>query len=95
MVHNLGAIQYNQIDSCFDWANQFDTRVVENIQDRNHEQIVQILSQGELSKLAHPTLDHFLPLLYVLGASEIDDQIHVFNQKCFAGSITMTSLRIG
>ena len=45
----------------------------------------------DVAKLAVPTTDHFYPLLYVLGASDEDDKVSVFNKSGELGSLTMTS----
>jgi len=49
---------------------------------------------GESSKLAFITPEHFYPLLYVLGASDGDDAITIFNDSRTLGSISMTSYLI-
>jgi aromatic ring-opening dioxygenase catalytic subunit (LigB family) len=44
--------------------------------------------------LAVPTPEQYLPLLYALALKEEDEKITLFNDNPFAGSITMTSLKI-
>ena len=95
MVHNLGAIRFDKLDSCYTWAGEFDEWVSDRIKDGDYEHVIDTSDLGVTAQLAHPTPDHFLPLLYVLGASQPDERIQFFNQKCFAGSITMTSVKIG
>ena len=51
--------------------------------------------QGEAFKLAIPTPEHYLPLLYALALKEENDEISLFNDKPVGGSLTMTSVRIG
>ena len=43
---------------------------------------------------AVPTPDHFLPLLYILGAAE-GEQPLVFNNVCNLGSMAMTGFAFG
>ena len=50
---------------------------------------------GMESKLAIPTPEHYLPLLYALGLKGNKDEISFFNDKAVAGSLTMTSVKIG
>jgi 4,5-DOPA dioxygenase extradiol len=50
---------------------------------------------GQAVKLAVPTPDHYLPLLYTLALQKEKETITYFNDVPVAGSITMTSLRIG
>jgi len=46
-------------------------------------------------KLAVPTPDHYLPLIYTLALQENDESPSFFNDKAMAGSLNMTSVRIG
>jgi len=48
-------------------------------------------SIGETAKLAVPITDHFNPILYILGASDNEDKISVYNESCMMGSLSMTS----
>jgi 4,5-DOPA dioxygenase extradiol len=45
--------------------------------------------------LAIPTPEHYLPLLYTLGLKGDKDTVSFFNDKAIAGSLTMTSVKIG
>ncbi|WP_369793541.1 hypothetical protein [Mangrovimonas sp. ST2L15] len=44
---------------------------------------------------AVPTPDHYYPLLYTLGLQTKNDRIEFFNDQAVAGSLTMTSVKIG
>lgn len=61
----------------------------------DHESLINYQSQGRAFQLAIPTPEHFLPLLYALALKEGDDSLTFFNDKAVAGSLTMTSLKIG
>jgi len=54
-----------------DWAYEFDDYIYENIISNSREKIIKFYELGDVAKLAVPTPDHFYPLLYILGASEI------------------------
>jgi 4,5-DOPA dioxygenase extradiol len=45
--------------------------------------------------LAIPTPDHYIPLLYILGLQQKNEQLSLFNDKLVAGSLSMTSVKIG
>ncbi len=47
------------------------------------------------AKLAIPTPDHYLPLLYSIALQDANDEIQFFNDKPIAGSLTMTSVKFG
>lgn len=70
---------------------EFDEYIYENILNKNNDNILKFNEIGNSAKLAVPTPDHFYPLLYVLGASNEDDKISVYNKSCELGSLTMTS----
>jgi 4,5-DOPA dioxygenase extradiol len=42
-----------------------------------------------------PTPEHFVPVLYALGASSEADDVSFFNDETTLGSISMTSLVLG
>jgi len=91
IVHNLRMIDWGIEDKGFDWAYKFDDYIKENIENRNHENVINYLSLGEKAKLAVPTPDHFNPILYILGASDKEDKISTYNNSCMMGSLSMTS----
>ncbi|TJX14796.1 4,5-DOPA dioxygenase extradiol [Tissierella creatinini] len=95
IVHNLRLVNWNTGDTGFDWAYEFDNYIKENIQNGNHENIINYQSLGDKAKLAVPIADHFYPMLYILGASDKADKVQVFNDKCILGSLSMTSYLIG
>ena len=91
VVHNLRMLDWNKEGEGFDWAYEFDEYICENILNKNHENVVNFRRAGEAAKLAVPTPDHFYPLLYVLGASDEEDKISIYNKSGELGSLTMTS----
>jgi len=98
IVHNLGMIAWDRMDESgfgFDWALEFDAAIADCIQAGDDERIIHWEKLGKAAKLAVPTSDHFLPLLYALGVRDPADAVQVFNGKAVAGSLTMTSYRWG
>lgn len=91
IVHNLRLIQWNMEDKGFDWAYEFDDYVKDNILKLNHQNIINYQGLGDKARLSVPIPDHYYPILYILGASNEDDKISVYNNKCMMGSLSMTS----
>lgn len=91
IVHNLRLVDWGKADKGFDWAYEFDDFIKENIQNGNHEEIMNYQRLGETAKLAVPIPDHFNPILYILGASDKEDKVSVYNNSCMMGSLSMTS----
>jgi 4,5-DOPA dioxygenase extradiol len=98
MVHNLRRVAWDKLnteDFGFDWAIEANTKMKELILDRNHQPLIAYSSLGKAFQLAIPTPEHYLPLLYSLALSGKKEEIELFNDKAVAGSLTMTSVKIG
>ena len=89
VVHNLAKIDWQNFGG-FGWAQNFDRYVKEAVLSRQLDDLVHIQHAGDSARLAVPTLDHYAPLLYVVGASDASDHISVFNESCLHGSLSMT-----
>jgi len=89
LVHNLGVMQFHA--EPYDWAVEFDKKMEEWMRSGDHRSIMNLDSMGELARLAHPTRDHFYPLLYVLGLQEPKDKLEFFNEGIDLGSVSMRS----
>lgn len=98
MVHNLRMIAWdkmNEPEYGFDWALKMDATFKELITDRNHQSLINYNTLGREAKLAIPTPDHYLPLMYTIALQGKNDQTQFFNDKAVAGSLTMTSVKFG
>ena len=90
VVHNLSLINWDMEDAGYSWANEFDEYIKEKIIQREYDDVINYRNAGRSSTSAFVTPDHFYPLLYVLGASDKDDKLTVFNDSCLLGSLSMT-----
>lgn len=98
MVHNLSLIAWNQLNTKnygFDWAIEADVLFKKHINNGDHTSLIQYSSLGKAVQKAIPTPEHFLPLLYILALQQKNEPITYFNDQAVAGSLTMTSLKIG
>ena len=93
IVHNLREIEWQ--DTAYDWALEFDARLKALILSGDHKAIIDYSKLGRAAQLAVPTAEHYLPLLYVLGAQEESDGVAFFADKVTLGSMSMRSVRIG
>lgn len=92
IVHNLGALNFS--NNVYDWALEFDSVIKGYIDNSNHQGIIDFQNLGSLAKMAHPSYDHFLPLLYILALQEQNESVNYFNESFDLGSISMRSLVI-
>jgi 4,5-DOPA dioxygenase extradiol len=92
VVHNLGMIAWNDSGKKFDWAVEFDQLVKNSIEKNDPESLIEYQKLGKIATLAHPTNDHYLPLMYALGFREKNDGVAFFNDTIDLGSISMRSV---
>lgn len=97
IVHNLGKVDWKRLNETFgfDWAIEANEKMKIFILSGDHKQLINFRSQGKAFDLAIPTPEHYLPLLYSLALKEEKDEVSLFNDKAVAGSLTMTSVKIG
>jgi len=98
LVHNLQKVAWdklNQSGFAFDWATEASEKMKRYMLDGDHQKLIDYSSQGKAFELAIPTPEHFLPLLYILALQEKNERLTIFNDKAVAGSLTMTSVKVG
>jgi 4,5-DOPA dioxygenase extradiol len=104
MVHNLRMIHIPpgadpskgfNVPFGFDWAIEMNELFKKLISEKNHRPLWDYKTLHKDAHLAIPTPDHYYPLLYTLGVQDEQDKVEFFNDKAIAGSLTMTSVKIG
>jgi 4,5-DOPA dioxygenase extradiol len=93
IVHNLRMIQDQNFG--YDWAIEFDAWVSQCLTNRDDASLVNFSQKGTIAQLSVPTPDHYIPLLYALGASNPDEKIEFFASDFTMGSLSMRSVKIG
>jgi 4,5-DOPA dioxygenase extradiol len=92
IVHNLRTMRPDAAsDQAYDWAMAFDGTIAGQMQAGDLAALSDFQKLGSLAQLAHPTYDHFLPLLYAAGAVEPGEPLRFFNASFQAASISMRS----
>jgi 4,5-DOPA dioxygenase extradiol len=92
VVHNLRLIQWDRPDSAFDWAERFDEAVAGQLA-RAPRDLLKVTAHPDY-RLAVPTPDHFIPLLYLAGVAG-EDAIDPIVRGHALGSISMTCYGAG
>ena len=95
VVHNLRQVRWQENAQPFDWAVEFDAIVKKCIEDNNAKPLLEYQKLGQIATLAHPTNEHYLPLLYILGLRDNLDQFQFFNDSIDMGSMSMRSVVFG
>lgn len=93
IVHNLMALVRG--GQPYDWAEDFDARAAKVINERDFKALAQPLSLASTLRFAHPTLEHYLPVLFPAGVADDKDELSFFNIGIDMGSISMRSFVLG
>ncbi len=93
MVHNLRVAVFR--DQAYDWAVEFDAIARKLIESGDHDALVHYQNLGPAARLAIPTNEHYLPLLYVLALQDEREPLRFFAERVTLGSISMRSFVIG
>jgi 4,5-DOPA dioxygenase extradiol len=93
IVHNLRTMQRTaRSDQAYDWAIEFDKVIGDQIAQGRLDALADFQNQGHVAQMAHPTYDHYLPLLYAAGAVQGGEAPQFFNAKFQGASISMRSV---
>jgi 4,5-DOPA dioxygenase extradiol len=96
VVHNLRQIDWSDPHGAFDWAREFDSRVKDSVDAHDASALADPAKWGErLLATAHPTLEHYLPLLYCMGSTDAKDSISYPYEGFDFGSISMRAILFG
>jgi 4,5-DOPA dioxygenase extradiol len=94
IVHNLRMLQWKAAGP-YPWAAEFDRLSTELILSGEHDRLVAYPALGEAARLAVPTPEHYLPLLYILALQQPEEAVSFLAEGLPLGSISMRSVRIG
>ena len=91
LVHNLARVRWQDNAPPYSWAVEADEWLAARIQARDYAALCDFDRFPESVRMAIPTPEHYLPLLYVLGAMRDDDTVDFPIQGMDLGSISMRS----
>jgi 4,5-DOPA dioxygenase extradiol len=75
------------------WSTAFDAEVARAAEQHDPEHLVRAI-ETEAGRMSHPSLDHFLPVVYAMGASDEHDRV-TFPITGFDGGLSMRSIQFG
>lgn len=94
VVHNLRALQWRQPELAYDWAERFDDAVAEQLLKAPGD-ILRVRDHSDY-RLAVPTPDHFVPMLYLAGLAAAEGSTPEPLVRGYAmGSISMSCFGLG
>ena len=93
IVHNLRLFSFHDPQP-LPWATEIDATLRRRILAREHDLLKDYDTLGPNARLAVPTPEHYLPLLYALALQEDAEPASIFNDRVIS-AISMTSVLIG
>lgn len=93
IVHNLRQVDFRSPTGA-GWALTANEKLKALVTQFDTGQLVEYRSLGEEVRLAIPTPEHYLPLLYVLAMRAEGERAEIFNDVVELGSISMTSFEL-
>lgn len=94
LVHNLRLMSAIKTSEGFPWAEEAQSIIKTKIDQFDHSSLYDYQLLGQSIRLAVPTPEHFLPVLYALAQRGKDERITWFNDHRVMGSVSMTSFKI-
>jgi 4,5-DOPA dioxygenase extradiol len=93
IVHNLRLFSFHS-EAPLDWALRFQTLANRLLETGDDQALADYAALGADAACAIPTPEHYLPLLYVLGARQPDEPPRLFNDSV-RSALSMTSVAYG
>ncbi len=94
IVHNLPAMNWSRPDSGYDWAQRFHTVIRNAIAANQSDDVIDFARHGRDAAMSIPTAEHYLPVLYALGARHDDDMLRFESERVEYGSLSMLSFSL-
>ncbi|HEY0078393.1 MAG TPA: 4,5-DOPA dioxygenase extradiol [Pyrinomonadaceae bacterium] len=96
LVHNLHTYAWGrQAVEPFDWAVRFEAQVRALLLAGDDMPLVAYEKLGREARLSIPTPEHYLPLLYVVGARREGEAVTFPVEGVDGGSVSMLTVRVG
>jgi 4,5-DOPA dioxygenase extradiol len=95
IIHNLSEIDFNDGAKPLEWAAEFDQTTKTALEKKDFDILINYKKLGLAARRAIPFPDHYLPMLYVLGMMDDNENVRFVHESIQNGSISMRSFIIG
>ena len=91
-THNLSELQFNNSKSA--WAQEYVDWLQQAVLNHNYDDLATPYQANKLTRKAHPTPDHYIPLLIAAGAG-MNEAVDIIHDSYEYGTLNNTSFRFG
>lgn len=95
IVHNLGRLDWGGGGTVYDWAQRFSDKIRGHLRAGEHGPVIDYAAAGDDARLAVPTPDHYLPLLYVIAQQQPGEPLSFPVEGIDMGSVDMSAVAVG
>jgi 4,5-DOPA dioxygenase extradiol len=97
LTHNLIEMIPDENARPYSWTVEFDAKAKKALDDRNIDAFIRPREffGSDLFRKAHPTTEHYVPLLYALGASAGNDRVNYPHEGIQYASLSMRMVKFG
>ena len=97
VVHNLRMVKWEGNSEPYPWAASFNQYVLDNLDWKGEAKDHPLVNfmQHDGAALSNPSVEHYLPLLYVLGAWDGEEAITTPTDGIVMSSLSMLSVQLG
>jgi len=89
IVHNLHRMDYNEDAEPYPWAVEFDKYIKDALLQKDIDRLLHYKELSPVGKIAVPTNDHYLPMLYSAALLKEGEQVVFFHESIQNASISM------
>ncbi|WP_435354080.1 4,5-DOPA dioxygenase extradiol [Emticicia sp. SJ17W-69] len=96
IVHNLRQVKWGETNpKPYDWAVEFDTIVESKLNQGKFADLADFKTFGNIGSMAHPSIDHYLPMVYSVGLINPKEEIKYTYKGLEMGSLSMRCFQAG
>lgn len=95
IVHNLGLFRTSQFDTknLISKSQEFESWLVKNVEGFNVQKLLDYYDEGPNAQMCVPTVEHFIPFLYALGAGSNTKKAKVDWTEVVHPALSYTAVR--
>jgi 4,5-DOPA dioxygenase extradiol len=90
LTHNFSHLDFSNMDAQpVDWALKFDTTIKDAFLNNDPQTLINIKKISDVYQINHPSDDHYIPLLYLMGVRNEKDKVIFPHMSWQYGTMSM------